>query len=326
MDKVNWLKELFKIEKRPVKGLMAYEWAVLAYTLLTTLFIICTYNKLPNPQALLIGRIRIMAMTGALWLVYRLAPCRVTRLARAVAQLSLLAWWYPDTYELNRILPNFDHLFAQIDQNFFGYQPALLFSHLIPQVWFSELMDLGYASYFPMIVAIVLFYFLFRYEEFPRAMFILTCAFFIYYVVFVFLPVTGPQYYYCAAGLDNVAAGVFPNVGDYFNHHIERMASPGWTDGIFYQAVESAHDAGERPTAAFPSSHVGITMIILMMAWHAQTRRQWLFWVLVPFAVLMFFATVYIQAHYVIDAVAGLLTGILLYILLAYISRNYNII
>jgi hypothetical protein len=45
-------------------------------------------------------------------------------------------------------------------------------------------------------------------------------------VGFVFLPVTGPQYYYCAAVLDNVAAGVFPNVGDYFNHHIERMASP----------------------------------------------------------------------------------------------------
>lgn len=304
---------------------MAYEWVVLAYTLLTTLFIICTYNQLPHPQVLLVGRIRIVAMTGALWLVYRLSPCPITRLARAVAQLSLLAWWYPDTYELNRILPNFDHLFAQIDQDIFGYQPALVFSQLVPQAWFSELMDLGYASYFPMILIITLYYFLQRYQNFTQAMFVLTCSFFIYYVVFILLPVTGPQYYYGAAGLDNITAGVFPNIGDYFNFHAERITSPGWADGIFYRAVENAHDAGERPTAAFPSSHVGITVVILMLAWQAQTRRQWLFWTLLPFAVLMFFATVYIQAHYVVDAVAGLLTGILLYVLLANTSRNYNI-
>jgi membrane-associated phospholipid phosphatase len=84
--------------------------------------------------------------------------------------------------------------------------------------------------------------------------------------------------------------------------------------------VESAHDAGERPTAAFPSSHVGITVVILLLAWHAQSRRQWLFWVIVPFFVLMCFATVYIQAHYLIDALAGLLSGIAFYVAFMFIS------
>ena len=51
-------------------------------------------------------------MTLALWLVYRLVPCKLTILARMAAQMALLAWWYPDTYELNRVLPNLDHIFA----------------------------------------------------------------------------------------------------------------------------------------------------------------------------------------------------------------------
>ena len=93
----------------------------------------------------------------------------------------------------------------------------------MPSPWFSELMDMGYASYFPMILAVTLFYFFCRYAEFERASFVLIAAFFIYYVVFVALPVTGPQYYYPAVGMEKIAMGVFPNVGDYFNLHSERL-------------------------------------------------------------------------------------------------------
>lgn len=314
------LRDLWAIEKNPRKGLMSYEWAAMAYTLFTLLLIFFTYTKLQHPEALIAGRLRIVAMTVALWAVYRLVPCRLTMFARVVAQLALLAWWYPDTYELNRVLPNLDHLFAGWEQQLVGCQPALLFSQLMPQAWFSELMNLGYASYYPLIVAVMLYYFAWRYEEFERATLVLLGSFFAYYVIFDVLPVVGPQYYYPAIGLDQVAAGVFPNIGDYFNYHADILPSPGWSDGFFYQMVESAHDAGERPTAAFPSSHVGITVVILLLAWHARSRHQWLFWVIVPFFVLMCFATVYIQAHYLIDALAGLLSGIAFYVAFMFIS------
>ncbi|MBR5038065.1 MAG: phosphatase PAP2 family protein [Prevotella sp.] len=302
---------LFKIEKKPCKGLFAYEWVVAAYLLLTFIVIFFCYTKLPNAQAMIWGRLRLIVTTAAMILVYRLIPCRFTRLARAALQLAFLSLWYPDTYEINRIFPNLDHLFAQWEQQIFGCHPALLFSQEMPWSWFSELMDLGYVSYFPMIVTVVIFYFFFRYEEFHRTVFIILGAFFIYYVIFIFLPVTGPQYYYGAIGIDQVAQGVFPNVHDYFNHSMERMTSPGYANGIFYQMVEDAHNAGERPTAAFPSSHVGITTVLMFLAWHSKSKR--LFFILLPFFILMFFATVYIQAHYAIDAIAGLITGALLY-------------
>ena len=236
--------------------------------------------------------------------------------------MIFLAWWYPDTYEINRIFPNLDHVFASCEQSIFGCQPALLFSRAFPSHISSELMDLGYASYFPMIVITVLYYFAFKYEEFERASFVVIGSFFAYYVIFVILPVTGPQYYYGAAGLDNIAKGIFPNVHDYFNLHSERMTSPGYADGIFYHLVEDAHNAGERPTAAFPSSHVGISTVIMFLAWHSRSRA--LFLLLVPFFILMCFATVYIQAHYAIDAIAGLITGAAFYFALMRYTKSWK--
>ena len=72
--------------------------------------------------------------------------------------------------------------------------------------------------------------------------------------------------------------------------------------------------------AAFPSSHVGVTFVVMLLAWHFKLRK--LFWALLPFAVLMFFSTVYIFAHYAIDALAGLLSGLLCWILLLTVSRG----
>lgn len=304
--------DIFQSDKKHRKGLLPLEWIVVAYTLLTTLWILFAYTELHNPVALLLGRAKVMLIMGAMWLVYRLLPCRLVMLVRVGVQMALLAWWYPDTYELNRFLPNLDHLFAAYDQALFGFQPALRFSQWAHWPLVSELMDMGYASYYPMMVVVLLFYFFCRYKEFQQCATILIGSFFIYYVVFDFLPVVGPTFYYKAVGLESIAQGVFPALGDYFNTHQACLPSPGYTDGIFYQAVEQAKAAGERPTAAFPSSHVGISTICMLLAWHSRQRK--LVWFLLPFYVLLCFATVYIQAHYAVDALAGLLTGGLIYL------------
>ncbi len=317
---MKFLKDLFKIEKKPYKGLFAYEWAMVAYLLLTLFLILFCFTKVQNSEAMIWGRVRIVATTAALYAVYRMIPCRFTRFARATLQLALLSWWYPDTYEINRMFPNLDHLFAGWEQQLFGCQPALLFHQSVPSHFFSELMDLGYASYFPMIVLVFVFYFVWRYHEFQRASFIILASFFVYYVIYIFLPVTGPQYYYLAADMENIGQGIFPNVHDYFYHSMERMTSPGWTDGFFYQQVESAHNAGERPTAAFPSSHVGVSTILLLLSWRSGNRK--LFYVLLPFFVLLCISTVYIMAHYVIDAVAGLISGVVLFYTMLFFSKK----
>ena len=319
------IKDIFAIEKKPLKGLLTVEWVILGYLVLTLLLVFFTYTKIQNPESLIWGRVRVVALTAAVWGVYRMYPCRFTLLCRVALQMLLLSWWYPDTYSLNRIFPNLDHLFASYEQQLFGCQPALLFSQAVTSPVFSELMYLGYVSYYPLIAAIAVYYFFKRYQEFNRTVFVILASFFIYYVIFIFLPVTGPQYYYLAAGMDNIANGIFPNVHDYFATHEESLPMAGYSDGMIYRSYLDTHTYGERPTAAFPSSHVGITTILLFLAWRAKSRP--LFWSMVPFYVLMCLATVYIRAHYVIDVFGGWVSAVIIYLLLQWLwnmtKRSY---
>ena len=314
------IKDYFKIEKAPKKGLLAMEWVMLAYMALTFVTMLFTYTKLVNPESMIWGRVRVLMMTIALWGVYRMIPCRFTKMARVVAQLALLAWWYPDTYEINRMFPNLDHIFASWDQQLFGCQPALYFAKALPWAVISELMDMGYFMYYPIIAVIIFYYFFCKYQEFERISFVMLASFFIYYVIFIYVPVVGPTFYYDAVGTDEIAKGIFPAMGDYFNTHTDCLPAPGYTNGFFYQLVEDAKAAGERPTAAFPSSHVGIGTICMLMAWH--TKKYKLVYILLPFYVFLCLATVYIQAHYLVDAIAGFVSSIAIYFLLIYLSKG----
>ena len=183
------IKKIFAVEKKPRKGLMAVEWIMLAYTIFTTLFILFTWVRLAHPVDMLWFRAQSVILTLALWGVYRLYPSRLTTLFRVCGQLLLLSWWYPDTYELNRIFPNLDHLFAGYEQSLFGFQPALTFSQIFSHPIFSEIMAMGYVSYYPLFVGITFFYFFCRYEHFERTAFIVVGSFFLFYLIFDFLPV-----------------------------------------------------------------------------------------------------------------------------------------
>lgn len=314
------IRQYFQLEKNPKKGLLSLEWAMLAYMAITVVTMLFTYTKLVNPEAMIWGRLRILVMTGALWAVYRMIPCRFTKMARITIQKALLVWWYPDTYEINRMFPNLDYLFAGWEQQLFGCQPALFFAKALPWPVISELMDMGYFMYYPMIAIIVFYYFFCKYKEYERVSFVILAAFFIYYVVFIYVPVVGPTFYYKAVGVSEIAKGIFPALGDYFSTHTSCLPAPGYENGIFYQLVEDAKATGERPTAAFPSSHVSISTICMLLAWHSGSRK--LVYILLPFFIFLCMATVYIQAHYLIDALAGFVSAIVIYLILMYLSKG----
>ena len=183
--------KIFEIEKKSRKGLLPIEWIILGYLVLTLLLALFMTTKIHDSGPLIWERFRFVMMMLGLWVVYRLIPCRLTMFFRIALQLLFLGIWYPETFEFNRHFPNLDHLFATYEQSLCGCQPALLFSQASAHPVFSELMHLGYSSYFPLIALITLFYFFRRYDQFLQAEFILLGAFFIYYVIFIFLPVTG---------------------------------------------------------------------------------------------------------------------------------------
>jgi membrane-associated phospholipid phosphatase len=311
--------DLFKRVEN-VKGLFAVESISLIYNAITTVMILCLYGRMDHPEMMLAERAGIVAVTFALVAAYRHWPCRLMAFVRMGVQMSFLAYWYPDTFEFNRLFPNLDHVFAQLEQTLFGCQPSVTFSESVPSMWFSEPFNLGYFSYYPLILIVTLYYFLYRFEWFEKICFVLVTSFFIYYLFYIIVPVAGPQFYFPAIGMDNVMAQHFPAIGDYFNHNDILLPGPGYDHGFFYSLVEASQEVGERPTAAFPSSHVGISTIVMIMAWRANRRLSL---VLLPFYLLLCGATVYIQAHYLIDAIAGFLSALVIYQLSTYLYKRW---
>lgn len=85
------------------KGLFAVESISLIYNALTTILIFLLYTRMEHPGIMLLERLGIVILTFALIFMYQAFPCRLTAFVRMVVQMSLLAYWYPDTFEFNRL-------------------------------------------------------------------------------------------------------------------------------------------------------------------------------------------------------------------------------
>lgn len=291
------------------RGILSFEVVTLAYILVTSVMIAVEWGSLPSPMSMLLFRIEVLAIMALMYLIYRLYPCRLTILLRIAPLFLALIWWYPETYTFCSQFDYQDHIFAEIDYRIFGFQPALVFDQVLSSTFWYEFFNMGYYSYYYLMVATVMYYFLAKYDDMQRATFVFFASFFLFYLVFDFLPVAGPQYYYCANGTDLASQAVFPQMHDYFRLHREIL--PLEVRGFFSKMVLAAQETGENPTAAFPSSHVGMTIVTMLLAWQSGSKR--LFWILFPFAIILFFSTVYVKAHYAIDSVAGLVVGALFF-------------
>ena len=301
--------DFLKREEQQVRFL-AVEKLNIIYNLLTTLLIIVFFNRLHDPQGMLMGRFVIAFATFAVIYLYTKLPCKAMRFLRLVAQVALLSYWYPDTFEFNRIFPNLDHVFAAMDMNFFGCQPSLVFDQLCSGILWREAFNMGYWLYYPMIITVSLFYFFCRPKEVERCTFVIMASFFIFYLIYIFLPVAGPQFYFPVIGEELAAVGPYPEIGNYFDLHPEISIAQEGKGALFTELVGMAQSTGERPTAAFPSSHIGVSTVLMLLAFRAKKS---LAAIMFPVYVLLCCATVYIKAHYLVDAIAGLATGVIFY-------------
>ncbi len=303
------------------KKLFPFERLALWYSIITSIIIFVTWSRLDQPMSQLVDRVLIVgAMFAIAWATDRYFKSdRLAIIVRVLFQIALLPFWYPDIYEFNKLFPNLDHVFASFEQFVFGFQPSIDFSNVMPQKWFSEAIYFGYFAYYPIIVGSVLYSFFWRKEELNRLMYIVMGSFFTFYLIYIFVPVAGPQFYFPVIGMENVLNANFYEIEGFFRTNFEIMAGPGYTDGLFYHAIELVQSGGERPIAAFPSSHVGISTVIML--WFSSVNKR-ITLILSPVYILLCCATVYIQAHYLIDVFAGWIAGGLFY----YVFRRlYNL-
>ena len=225
------------------------------------------------------------------------------QLLQNILVFALMTFLYKETAMLNTLIfPKIDEFLSNLDQNIFKFQPSIEFSKHFNSLFLSELFYFGYFCYYllPLVVLGILYKFLpQKIEEFG---FILISSFLLYYFIFIIIPAEGPQFYF-----------TFPD------NHIEAQ-------GIFGNAIKLIQKNGEAPTAAFPSSHVGISWIVIF--WLYQNFRKSVKYFL-PFVILLMFSTVYIKAHYFVDVVAGFLTAPIVFFLTfkfyKFLNRKLNV-
>lgn len=265
----------------------------LTYLILSTLLLALAWNTSIHSSSLVWVRIFILPALGALIYLDSRITHPFIRLLRMAYPLVLSGYFYSETVFYNKLLfDNIDPVLIDFENAIFGFQPSLEFSSLLNSRLFSELMYFAYFSFYLLILGFTLYVFTQKKPYFEMVVFKLSAALYLFYLLFSFVPSAGPQFYFSYP--DNALPDAW--FFDRIMHFIQRVA--------------------EQPTGAFPSSHVGVSVIIL---WLSKKYAPQFFKVAWPFVALLILSTVYIKAHYAIDVIGGLLIAPFILFLCDYI-------
>ena len=276
--------------------------------LLNLIFCVCSLLNLGKVEASLLGlsidRELLMGVvfflaTPLMLLFIRLAnPSRnlVVQFFRLCYIQALYILYFTECIWLSQLMFNgasFDAFFANLDFRIFGFQPAIQFPRYFQEYRIvNEMFFFSYFFYYALVSTGVWILFIRKhYQIAVRVLFIISISFFIMYVWFIFFPVQGPKYFF-----PELHAIWYSNFRGFF----------------FTNIVKGVFNNTNLGGAAFPSSHVALSLIAFILNWK---YNRYLIPVYLPLTILLFVSTVYLYAHYFVDIPAGILTGIGLYLL-----------
>lgn len=218
---------------------------------------------------------------------------RAVQFLRLFYPQGLYLLFYQRTIAISQLLyggRSLDAVFAQGDMLLFGFQPSIRFHTVFGNTAIiNELFFFGYFSFF----ALITVGWWIRYGKGDmtaavRSFTIVTCSFYILYLFYAFFPVEGPKYYFQSLHRE------------WYGH---------FNGYVFTPVLQYLFDNVNLAGAAFPSSHVAVSTISLLLNWRYNRRLAVIF---LPITVLLYFSTVFLYEHYAVDVLAGLLVAVLL--------------
>lgn len=195
-----------------------------------------------------------------------------------------------------------DLVFQRLDERIFGFAPAFRFMAVFPYPVVSELFYAAYFSYYLMVVGVGLALFMRRRTEFQHYLSVVSFAFYVCYLVYIFLPVVGPRIFYPSLVEIVLPAGDIPPVVPEFPAAVQA--------GPFFKLMATIYRLFESPGAAFPSSHVAVALVTVYFSF--RYLPPIIRWIHLAVTILLCFATVYCRYHYAVDVAAGVVTAALL--------------
>ena len=178
----------------------------------------------------------------------------------------------------------FDDRIVRWENRLFKGQPSTYLSARFPSVALSEYLHLCYLSYYfiPVFLPTML-YFRGKGEAFFETLFAELFTFNLCLIWYIFFPVAGPR---------------------YISEKIDESLSSRPLCRLTHAILSRASTKG----AAFPSSHSALAIVVLLCGARYDLVS---FVILFPFCTGLVVGTVYGRFHYALDAVAGVLLGVL---------------
>lgn len=280
-------KSAARAERTPLNRLFA------AYAVVSALALLFAHRPDNWPLLLLAHAVTIAFLLG-LGPFRRLADLAHERWPRTT---DFIADWFPlllipalytELATLNLAVWDgryFDDIIIAWEQALFGWQPSQELAGRWPWLWISEPLHAAYLSYYAIIyIPPIVLYAMGRKSAQRAATFAVMLTFFVHYLFFIYFPVQGPRY-------------LFPPPDGEI------------AQGPFYNIAHALLEAGSSRGAAFPSSHVGVSVAqtVVMLAFLPR-------WVpaLAVLTIGLALGAVYGGFHYATDALVGAVFGIVL--------------
>ncbi|NQT62539.1 MAG: phosphatase PAP2 family protein [Candidatus Marinimicrobia bacterium] len=174
------------------------------------------------------------------------------------------------------------HTLVNMDGELFGFQPTVWAEQYYhPRL--TDLFSLSYLNYYIMTpILLGLLYLKKQTENFRVVLLTMMISYFIGFISYIIFPASSPYL-------------VIPEL-----YEVDIWKDTSFFSWLTYTIVDmSPH----RVRDAFPSMHNAIALLTIIMAW--RYHRVY-FWIQLPLAVALPFATVYLRYHYVVDIIGAL--------------------
>jgi membrane-associated phospholipid phosphatase len=180
-----------------------------------------------------------------------------------------------------------DQALIALDQRLFGFQASLVLQRIVSP-WLTAGMDFAYFYHVLNIPVVACFIYIFRDRaRFREMMSGLMVVSFLGLLGYLLVPAIGPIY-------------------TFRNQYTVPLRQSVW---VFNREVDFMDFARIRRDV-FPSMHVAISFVVWLYAYRNSKK---LFWILSPLILSLWFSTVYLRYHYLIDVLAGLILAPLSY-------------
>jgi membrane-associated phospholipid phosphatase len=286
-----------------VKNYTFVDYTTQAYSAFVAVLVLSFHNgTVPLWKAVTLAHCAGVVLTHLLIQAWAANPRnRVLDFLRHFYPVIFYTWFFCETGSLNRMFFSsyLDPLLIQVEQSLFHCQPGLLLMDHLPYVWLSELLYASYFSYYVMIAGVGIALYVRNRRQFFHYVSVISFVFYACYTTYIFVPVIGPRLFFGEMEGYRLPPELLA-LADGRPHPVSIQNGP------MFHIMGWIYDNFETPGAAFPSSHVALSLATVVFSFLYLPRVKWIH---LTFACLLCVSTVYCRYHYGIDVIAGVLTA-----------------